>query len=222
MLIKSDFRYVGKVPNFTDSKVKNEPMLFNCDLEHAHTFDGPITKAFLNEVIGHWGSGDFVVDTRVHMLMPGWYPCIPGYHHDDVPRTRSDGQPNYALDQDRSEHIVCLVNGDICPTDFAVGESDFEEPALGRIIYRDWHKEVERKIEQGILQRVPVLSNMLAEFDDRSWHQGTKAIGTGWRWFGRISRYRNRYGEFIPRGNPRSNEIRRQVQVYMDNPHQGW
>lgn len=29
---------------------------------------------------------DYVVDVKVHMLMPGEYPCIPNWHRDFIPR----------------------------------------------------------------------------------------------------------------------------------------
>lgn len=35
-------------------------------------------------------------DIKVHMLMPGQYPCIPGWHHDMVPRDES-GRQDYSL-----------------------------------------------------------------------------------------------------------------------------
>jgi hypothetical protein len=32
---------------------------------------------------------DFVWDVKVHMLMPGQYPCIPNWHYDNVPRVNN-------------------------------------------------------------------------------------------------------------------------------------
>lgn len=29
---------------------------------------------------------DFIWDVKVHMLMPGQYPCIPNWHYDNIPR----------------------------------------------------------------------------------------------------------------------------------------
>lgn len=233
IVIKSNMKCLGSMDDYPESIVKNEPMLFNCDLQHAYKLGGEITKDFLDRVVAHWGRGEYVVDSRVHMLMPewypvtedanmNWYPCIPGWHHDDVPRTRSDNQPNYAEGQDRSEHIICLINGDICATEFAVGTAIFEEPELGSTIYQKWHKEVDKKIAAGELKKISAPSNTLVEFNDRSWHQGTVAVSNGWRWFGRISRYRDKDGNKIARRNARTNETRRQVQVYLSNPHKGW
>jgi len=32
---------------------------------------------------------DFIWDVKVHMLMPGQYPCIPNWHYDNVPRVNN-------------------------------------------------------------------------------------------------------------------------------------
>jgi hypothetical protein len=203
-------------------EIKNEPMLFNCDFQGAAGQGGPLTLEFLSLLPAGWQEVPIVVDSRVHMLMPGWYPCIPGWHHDDVPRTRSDGQPNYGPGQFRSEHITALVNGDVCPTLFALGRSRFLEPPIGSVVYEQWHHEVQRRIWEGVLDQHPAPSNRLIWFDDRTWHRGQSAISNGWRFFIRASRYYGPDGNPVPRGNPRTNEVRRQVQVYLENVNAGW
>jgi hypothetical protein len=206
--------------NWSVDQIKNEPMFFGAQVGWALEHAGPITKAFLDAFIrdneAYYGIGniheDFILDSRVHMLMKGWYPCIPGYHHDDVPRSGRDGQPNYHNPEYRSKHCMGLVNGAVCPTQFAIGESDFTIPETG-IIYKQWHNDVVDKISSGDLRTVSAPSGVLLYFDDRSWHQGTPAVQDGWRWFGRIS-----WGTF--RGS--RNEIRKQVQVYLEHPMEGW
>ena len=32
---------------------------------------------------------EFVWDVKVHMLMPGQYPCIPNWHYDNIPRVNN-------------------------------------------------------------------------------------------------------------------------------------
>lgn len=223
MIINSSLKVLReKMPAFDEGTVKNEPMLFNCNMLAAEILGGPMTRAFLQRLPKDWQDADLVIDSRVHMLMPGWYPCIPGWHHDDVPRTRKDGQPNYKSGQNRSQHIFTLINADICPTAFAVGTAKFEEPPLNSVIYEQWHKKVEELIAQGKLEKIPMGDRLLVQFDDRTWHTGTKAVKNGWRFFIRASRYFTADGVPTSRGNPRTNELRRQVQVYMDNPNAGW
>jgi hypothetical protein len=116
---------------------------------------------------------------------------------------------------------MLLINGEICPTRFAVGAADFIEPALNRTIYADWHHDVERELGRS-LEEIEAPSRRLLMFDDRTWHRGAKAVAGGWRFFIRASRYYAPDGSVIARGNPRTNEIRRQVQVYLEDPNAGW
>lgn len=127
MLFDSQIKKVGQFDKeYSIETVKNEPMFFSSDVNYAYENGGPITKRFLDLLPYRFNTGVF--DSRVHMLMPGWVPCIPGWHHDDVPRTRSDGQPDYENMAYKSEHVMGLVNGDLAPTQFAVGRIDFIYP----------------------------------------------------------------------------------------------
>lgn len=203
-----------RMPDFSEKQIKEEPMLFSCDAEFAKENGGPITKEFLSRLAEHWIEDErFIFDSRSHMLMPGFWPCIPGWHHDDVPREREDGQPNYKNPSYSSWHCLALINGDIAPTEFAIGSAEFPEVPLGEKYYKTWHPIVEKYIKEGKLNKLKVESNKLYYFNSESWHKGTKAIKAGWRWFGRASIKTNREVK---------NEIRTQVQVYVDLEEQGW
>jgi hypothetical protein len=235
---------------FTTDQVKNEPMMFNARADWANDHGGPITQDFIrrlywdnNRYLGDYGSSndlslaDIVIDSRVHMLMPGWYPCIPGFHHDDVPRLRSDGQPWYPdnqwelhvrsdvvddeihLERDsgfyRSNHAMAMYGDNICPTQFALGQAEFPSVPHGQILYKIWHPVVEQHLASGTLEEWFAPMHQIVYFDDRSWHTGQAANGNGWRFFIRASWYTGRVENV-------TNEIRRQVQVYMENPMEGW
>jgi hypothetical protein len=195
--------------------IKNEPMLFNCSLDGAYRLGGLITRNILAALPVDWDESACVVDSRVHMLMPGWFPCIPGYHHDDVPRTRSDGQPDYDAPAYRADHLMVLVNGSVCPTEFAVGRSTFPRVPLGETIYKHWHKRVEADLASGALKRIDAPPNRFIGFDWQTWHQGTRARASGWRFFIRFTRNSDRVRSI-------TNEVRRQVQVYLESPMEGW
>jgi len=53
----------------------------------------PLLDDFRREmaVRGH-NPNDYIIDVKVHMLMPGQYPCIPGWHLDMVPRDKDNNQ----------------------------------------------------------------------------------------------------------------------------------
>lgn len=211
MNFSSRFSLGPTMADFSQADVKNEPMLFNCDTHAAAELGGPITREFLRLLAPEFREHG-VVDTRSHMLMPGWYPCIPGWHHDDVPRSTRTGQPDYANPAYFSRHCMALVNGDVCPTEFLVGDIEVPEPNIARVIYRDWddHLESQGK-QQG--QRVSAPDRQLVYFDCNTFHRGTAAVASGWRWFGRVS---------IDTARKPTNELRRQVQIYMGVVNSGW
>jgi hypothetical protein len=218
MIFQSEMYVRGAFASeYPDSAVKNEPMFFNCDLEYAYKNGHDITRHFLDGLPEDWKLDDVVLDSRVHMLMPGWYPCIPGWHHDDVPRSTPTGQPNYENPEYHSEHLCGLVNAHLAPTMFAIGEFFMSEPDINKTIYKVWNDEVEHKVWKASndISVVSARSGEYIQFDAHTFHTGTKAVGNGWRWFIRLSRNTNRV-KFI------TNEVRHQVQVYMDDPTQGW
>jgi hypothetical protein len=214
MKFNSTIQKIGSFrKDWTQDEIKNEPMLFNCDGYTAFDLGSDITRNFLQRLIlSGWDIKDTVVDSRVHMLMPGWYPCIPGMHHDDIPRSTTNGQPNYINPEYKAEHVLGLVNGDIAPTQFAIGDIDLEIPTEG-IIYKEWHPKVMQTIEDGTMKSYSAESGVILQFDSESFHQGTKAVAGGWRWFIRVSKNTHR--------KP-TNEIRKQVQVYLEHPMEGW
>lgn len=214
MRIDSSISYGPKFDaDFNDEDIKNEPMFFNSSYDFASNNGGPITRGFLKAFASCREAplDSLVFDSRVHMLMPGMYPCIPGYHRDDVPRPK--GQPDYYTPAYRSRHALGLVNAHVAPTEFAIGAAEFSEPT--GVVYQTWHPEVVRKIAKGELRTVPAESGRIIFFDDRTWHQGTLATRFGWRWFGRLSWDTNRRFNI-------TNEIRKQVQVYMPAINSGW
>jgi hypothetical protein len=156
-------------------------------------------------------------------LMPGWFPAIPGYHHDDVPRPAipvgqhfiTAGQPDYDSPRYLAEHVMGLVNGDVCPTRFALGRCTMPAIPEGELIYRAWHQEVVRLMASGDLETYDCPSGVLLGFNWQTFHSGTKARSNGWRWFCRVSRNTERVKMV-------TNEIRHQAQVYLEFPMEGW
>lgn len=214
MIVSSNIVLGKQLKTFEQDQIKNEIMLFNCDFNFAYINGGPITRNFLDNLdLTMQEKSKVVIDSRVHMLMEDWFPCIPGWHHDDVPRDKTNGQPEYINPSYRSKHALALYNGDICPTQFAIGTVEMSDPDKHEIVYKEWHKEVENHIKNNKLELVLCPSERVVYFDDRTFHQGYKAVKKGWRFFIRASWNTNR----IP-----TNEIRRQVQVYLEDPNKGW
>lgn len=220
------FASLARMKSWGEKEVKNEPMFFNSSVAYAIQTGGPITRDFFrvffagkdfNQVSNY----QMVFDSRVHMLMKGWWPCIPGWHHDDVPRLRSDGQPYYpefegdAIKPYRSQHAMAYVGSDVSATEFAYGSETFQRPMMGHVAYSDWDSVVNEYLRKRTLLLGTAPNGLVIHFDDRTWHRGQQATGSGWRWFGRVSWNTDRTKNM-------TNEIRKQVQVYMENPMAGW
>lgn len=199
---------------FSNDQIKNEEMFFNSDLNFAYEKGGPITRDFINKLPSWIKNVNPVLDSRVHMLMKGWFPAIPGFHHDDIPRTTASGQPNYENPEYSAKHLMALQNAEICPTEFVVGSLELEIPKEG-IIYKQWHKEIVKKLEREELRVVKVPDRCFVYFGPEDFHQSTRAVSSGWRWFVRISWDTDRQNKI-------TNEIRRNCQVYLENPMEGW
>jgi hypothetical protein len=205
---------VGAFPcGWGEETVKNEPMLFSADRQFAHKHGGALTHAFLEGLPPAWRCVDAIIDSRVHMLMPGWYPCIPGFHHDDVDRSALNNQPNYENPAFRTEHLVGSVNSEICPTLFALGRHRLPKPKPAELVYKKWHPVVEKQLARGELNSYALESGKYVAFDDRTMHAGTRAVKKGWRWWIRMTSGRTKRVE---------SQVRRQVQVYLDPVNEGW
>lgn len=199
---------------YCDDVVKNEPMFFNAALGYALKEGGPITQAFILGLPREFRRPDAVLDSRVHMLMPGWFPCIPGWHHDDVPRNTADGQPNYDNPPYRSRHCLALVNADVAPTEFLCGRVTVPEPVPGTgAVYKQWDEAIETGRADVIGGVYAARERTYYDFNCDTFHRGVVAQRNGWRWFGRVS---------VDTDRKPTNEIRRQVQVYMPTLNAGW
>lgn len=221
---KSEIIPYGKfAETISNEAIKHEPMFFNSSFHFAYSNGGAITRSFLSSLPTDWHNSNLVFDSRCHMLMPGWYPAIPGWHHDDVPRPEiptgqhfiTAGQPEYDNPRYKSEHIMGLVNADICPTAFAVGDCLMSKVEKDELVYRKWHEEMKIHIEHGTMKVVNATDRTLIGFNCETFHQGVMANTNGWRWFGRVSRNTERVNKI-------TNEIRAQVQVYLEFPMEGW
>ena len=212
--VNSSVEIVGNFPcNYPDDTIKNEPIFFRSSFDFAYDSGGVITRGFLDSLPDYVKNQPISFDSRVHMLMPTWIPAIAGWHHDDVPRSLPNGQPNYESPEYESEHIIGLVNAHISPTEFALGCENF--PILKEEVYKHYNQMVDESLLSGSLKSFKSESGLLYFFDYHTWHRATVAEQRGWRWFGRVS-----WGNescLSPR-----NDIRRQVQVYLTSVNEGW
>jgi hypothetical protein len=208
---------------YKEEAIKNEPMLFSASVKDALNLGGPITRTFIMDHLDYFNKSHglpeegWIIDSRVHMLMKDWWPCIPGWHNDDIPRGGEFGQPYWnGMDIEyRAEHKLMVI-GDIAMTEFiAPGETiELSNPIGKECVYNDWNKEINAQIEAGKIKTVKAKSGQVICFSEPDFHRGVPAESNGWRYFIRATKNTTRKFSDDP--------LRRQVQVYMSMPEKGW
>jgi len=205
----------GVLPNENYGKwlIEREPMLFQSNAEFSFNAGGPITKDVLDRLRACTPSKVFNklrIDTRSHMLMPGFFPCIPGYHCDFMQTTESGKQMMSTHDED-IEHYMFLSGPP--STEFIKDRNIVWDKDIFT-----W-KEVSNEMNSRKLETFKVPTGQLIKFNARELHRGTPHEGPPghWRYFFRatsLPEWHQDYGKF-------TNKIRHQVQVYCDL-NEGW
>jgi hypothetical protein len=206
--------------------LKNTPGLWNASLDDALKYGGEITRAAIGAMNLRFDRKHIVVDTKVHMLMPGFYPCIPGWHTDGVPRgpelnPAGKGAPNiFAQDSMASTRYHLLVTGSGCLTKFLTSPLTLnipDEPTTD--LYKLADGQVRDMFEGRDMcgftaESAP--SCTVVEFDWWTLHTGVKATKHEWRYLIRVTET----DHFTPQTDLRQ-VIRTQQQVYVPESF-GW
>lgn len=215
-------RSVAHVPGtFGVENMKYEPMIFSGDLDWSRKNGGKLTNHVLDHVMpqvhNFYGTEipkhlNFVVDTRVNMLMKGYYPSIPGWHCDDV-RRGTTGQPEPSLNTPDVQHFMVLLS---TSTAVQEGVSGTEFVSNKRTYNLDpqnvWHS-LDQSVNKDEDKKTRFIkAGEVVRFDQAAIHRASPANSNGWRFFFRLS---------VTHRKP-ANEIRQQVQVYIDLNNVGW
>ena len=210
---KPHIRKVGNVSGLQSIEtLSSEPMLFSAGWQFAWKNGGRLTREIMQKLFGFAEVIDaingknglwVVIDTRVHMLMAGMWPAIPGWHGDAFPRCDKYAQPDLEAYNSAVKHYICLVasNVDVSLTKFASQEVtvDVNRSAVWKSV--DAHMRQKRSLRCLFSHEGDII-----EFDQRTLHTAQPCKVPGWRLFFRLSLYHK----------PPENKIRKQVQVYTD------
>ena len=220
--------------HFTTEEIKNEPMLFQADWDFATRFGGPLTRRILTTLrntpefnnayqLAHSNKLNLVIDTRVNMVMQGWYPSIPGWHCDDVPRSEKYAQPDFSQRKDACQHFTIVLSDTDMPDLFTgAGVSGTEYLTTPTTLSVDpeavW-KSVDSLLNDMLAAEVLgpsptkfLKDGELLQFNQQALHRTSPARVAGWRLFFRCSfTYRKA-----------TNEVRRQAQAYIPLDKAGW
>lgn len=207
-------------PSIDPHLIKSERMFFRADPHFASDEGGELTHRFIEAADRIWGDlSGCLLDTRWHYLMPGMYPCIPGWHVDDAPRTPNkwEGQPDLWTEGDGPEHLLCVVDsGTGSLTQFLADPLRLSKTLIVEQFEAEgtnFYQTADALIERSKAMRILVTPGDIVEFDSRSWHRGMPATGSGFRWFARLTRGSH---------HKPANEIRTNSQVYLTATNFGW
>lgn len=196
--------------------MRNTLGLVNASLEDALRFGGELTRAAIGAMELRHDRKYIVVDTKVHMLMPGFYAAIPGWHTDGVPRGRnwnplSKEDPRLdvqeAIDRcERGDPYAATVHAELAepepwvrrPTRYhmlVTGDGCLTEFVDGTVALEPtpaWagpglYADMNRQVEVLRPPTMLVPSCRVVEFDWWDIHRGTAATMHEWRFFIRVA-----------------------------------
>ncbi len=144
----------------------------------------------------------WILDVKIHMLMPENYPCIPNWHCDFVPRV--NGRTNYAAADDK-RLLWCWISGHP-ETEYAA--------ALPDEVHIQDHADLTPLSERFATKRIE--PQRWYNFSRLAPHRGTIAERFCWRIFARLAHVS------IAPPNPTNSVIRRHAQVYLDAAKFSW
>lgn len=112
---------------------------------------------------------EYVVDVKIHMLMPNMYPCIPNWHCDFLPRDENGKRINEK--PDRWLKMYEWISGPPY-TEFkrADGSTYFIEP-------QKWHAFDQRDIHRGTLSKAHQWRCFIRVIPRTFIHPSTKNVG---------------------------------------------
>lgn len=197
--------------------IRDEPMLYGGSWDWTINNGGPITLAVMMRIdgdvskwIGRMARKGYhpVVDTKSVLLMPGQYPCIPGWHCDGVIRDERGLQPNLNTLHNPIKHYIYSIsesgNGGTEFLDNDIYHTDIDEDNVWGSVDKQIEESGDAKIKK-------CLNNHVYSFFRNQLHRGVEAKERTWRYFFRLSFYHM----------PAMNEVRNQVQVYT-HINTGW
>jgi hypothetical protein len=201
--------------------IENTFNLRQVSLEDAMRYGGTITREAIGAMNFHNDRNNIIVDTKVHFLMEGMCPAIPGWHTDGVPRGEDlnpagTGAPNLIAQE--WGHISApryhlLVTGTHCPTRFVAEPVELNAFRLmgdnPRNLYQNMTRMVDKRIATDGLDVFDSPCSTVLEWDWWNIHTAQQATGRGWRYLIRVTET----DHIVPRTNP-AEFIRTQNNVY--------
>lgn len=186
--------YGKSIEQPSNDDIKSTFGLWAASLDDAVKYGGEITREAIKCFDLKFDRKYIIVDTKIHMLIPGFSPAILGWHTDGAPRDKNKspiglGPPNLSDQEDeRFNHYHLMVTGQGCLTKFINTPIELELPDQPSYdVYKEISKSVEKKVKENseIVSVVP--SCTAVEFDWWDIHSGVIATKKEWRFFIRVT-----------------------------------
>jgi len=129
----------------------------------------PILDELTEQLEMPWS--EYVVDVKVHMLMPEQFPCIPNWHYDFRPR---DEEGKHVKDAEISPLKMFLWLSGTPLTLFKSREdgSEYEHPA------QEWHSMTQADMHRGQASEEHTLRGFIRVIPKKFIHPTTINVGT--------------------------------------------
>lgn len=209
--------------------IRNTLGLVNASIEDALRYGGDITRAAIGAMDIRNDRKNIIVDVKVHMLMPGFYAAIPGWHTDGVPRgpdlnPLAKAPPEKWVQEEieagerpglRPTHYHMIVTGLGCLTEFVKGPINM--PTVDpRWRTAALYAAMDQQVEEAKPVTLAVPSCQAVEFDWWDIHRGVEAQIHEWRYFIRVAEL-----DLAEPERDLRKVIRTQHQIYAPK-HFGW
>lgn len=175
--------------------IKNTLGLHNASLEDALKYGGELTRSAIGAMNLTMKKKHIIVDTKIHMLLPGMCPAIPGWHTDGVPRglslnPTSKDAPNIKAQEEMDSPIFhLLVTGTSCLTQFLNQRNlNLEVPEMPDAkLYKMVSSQVNELVENGKVSTFEVPTCTPVMWDWWELHTGVPAKHHEWRFLIRVT-----------------------------------
>jgi hypothetical protein len=201
--------------------IENSLNLRQVSLENAARYGGSVTRNALGLLNLHGDRKHIIVDTKIHFLMKGMCPSIPGWHTDGVPRLdNGQGDPVLSGMTDGTftePRYHLLVTGTLCPTRFLTNtvlldSEDLLEGGPDKL-YTNMSDKINEDYDGDFIDTE---DSVMYEWNWWNIHTAQVANARGWRYLIRVTET-----DYIePRTNP-ADFIRTQNNVYTPTNF-GW
>lgn len=212
------------VHGFTQDDIKDTPGLWNAPLDVATLLGGRITQAALASMNLGFDYKHIIVDVKTHLLQPGMFPAIPGWHTDGVPRGGSlspaKGLPDITKQtQARSPRYHLMILGADCPTIFIKNRNVVlevpDEPSTN--LYKNISEQCASSRSSGNIETYEITPGVIYEWDWWELHTAQASKSAGWRYLIRVTET-----DYLEPQKDLNQIFRKQQQVFLTSDKFGW